>query len=44
MTVEQAFRVYKESKEAQIQQVAQEEYNKGTISKKCYETMMKWDS
>lgn len=42
-TPEQAFRVYKESKEAQIQRVAQEEYNKGTISKKCYEAMMRWE-
>jgi hypothetical protein len=28
---------------AQIQQVAKEEYEKGTISKKCYEAMMKWE-
>lgn len=27
----------------QIQQLAQEEYEKGTISKKCYEAMMKWE-
>lgn len=40
---EEAFGVYKKHKEAHIKQVAQEEYEKGTISKKCYEAMMKWE-
>ena len=42
-TAEEAFGVYKIRKEAYIKQVAQEEYDKGTISKKCYEAMMKWE-
>lgn len=42
-TPEEAFQVYKQHKEAYIKQVAQEEYNKGTISKKCYEAMMRWE-
>lgn len=42
-TPEEAFQVYKQHKEACIKQVAQEEYNKGTISKKCYEAMMRWE-
>jgi hypothetical protein len=41
--LEEAFQAYKQHKEAYIKQVAQEEYNKGTISKKCYEAMMKWE-
>jgi hypothetical protein len=42
-TPQEAFQAYKQHKEAYIKQVAQEEYNKGTISKKCYEAMMKWE-
>jgi hypothetical protein len=42
-TPEGAFSIYKKYKETQIQQVAKEEYEKGTISKKCYEAMMKWE-
>ena len=38
-----AFNAYKYQKEFEIQQVAQEEYKKGTISKKCYEAMMRWE-
>ena len=42
-TPEEAFQVYKQYKETYIKQVAQEEYGKGTISKKCYEAMMRWE-
>ena len=42
-TAIEAFNAYKNQKEFEIKQVAQEEYNKGTISKKCYEAMMKWE-
>lgn len=42
-TPEEAFQFYKGLKEIQIKQVAKEEYEKGTISKKCYEAMMKWE-
>jgi hypothetical protein len=42
-TSEEAFQVYKQHKEAYIKQVAQEEYSKGTISKKCYKAMMRWE-
>ena len=43
-TPEDAFYLgYKPSKENCIKQVAQEEYNKGNITKKCYEAMMKYE-
>ena len=42
-TPEEAFQIYKQYKEAYIKQVTQEEYDKGTISKKCYEAMMRWE-
>lgn len=42
-TPEEAFRVYKKEKESYIKQVAQEEYNKGNITKQCYEAMMKYE-
>lgn len=41
-TLEQTFIAYKEYKENLIKQVAQDEYNKGNITKLCYETMMKY--
>lgn len=41
-TIEQAFQEYKVIKENIIKQVAQEEYNKGNITKKCYDAMMKY--
>lgn len=41
-TPEQAFQAYKKEKESYIKQVAQEEYNKGNITKKCYDAMMKY--
>ena len=34
---------YKPAKENYIKQVAKEEYNKGNITKKCYEAMMKYE-
>lgn len=39
---EEAFLVYKNNKENIIKQVAQEEYKKGTITKRCYEAMMSY--
>lgn len=41
-TPEEAFYVYKEFKENLIKQIAQEEYNKGNITKKCYDAMMNY--
>ena len=42
-TPEDAFYLgYKPSKEAYIKQVAQEEYEKGNITKKCYDAMMEY--
>lgn len=42
-TPEQAFQAYKKYKESYIKQVAQEEYDKGNITKTCYEAMMKYE-
>lgn len=43
-TPEDAFYLgYKPYKEAYIKEIAQEEYNKGNITKKCYEAMMKYE-
>ena len=39
-SVTQAFLAYKKRKEQIIKQVAEQEYNKGNIIKKCYEAMM----
>lgn len=41
-TPEEAFQSYKIYKENLIKQIAQEEYNKGTITKRCYEAMMNY--
>ena len=41
-TIKEAFLDYKECKESYIQQIAQEEYNKGSITKRCYEAMMNY--
>lgn len=41
-TSEEAFLAYKNAKEFHIKQVAQEEYNKGNITKQCYEAMMNY--
>lgn len=41
-TPEEAFCVYKEFKENLIRQIAQEEYDKGNITKKCYDAMMNY--
>lgn len=41
-TIEDAFKVYKDYKENLIKQVAQEEYNKGTITKRCYDAMINY--
>lgn len=37
------FYMYKEYKENVIKQVAQEEYNKGNITKRCYDAMMSYE-
>lgn len=42
-TAEQAFNVYKKAKESYIKQVAQEEYDKGNITKRCYDAMMNYE-
>lgn len=42
-TPEEGFLIYKEYKESYIKQVAQEEYDKGNITKACYEAMMKYE-
>ena len=39
-TPEEAFQAYKSAKESYIKQIAQEEYDKGNITKQCYEAMM----
>lgn len=41
-TIEEAFEFYKQYKEEVIKKVAEEEYTKGTIIKKCYEAMMSY--
>lgn len=41
-TIEEAFQAYKESKESYIQKVAQEEFDKGNITKQCYDAMMNY--
>lgn len=41
-TQEEAFNAYKKAKESYIKQIAQEEYNKGNITKKCYYAMMNY--
>lgn len=40
---EQAFHTYKSHKENSIKQIAQEEYDKGNITKQCYEAMMNYE-
>lgn len=42
-TPEEAFAVYKKEKEREIKQVAQEEFDKGTITKECYEALMNYE-
>lgn len=40
LTIDEAFLAYKNRKEEIIKQVAQEEYNKGNITQKCYNAMI----
>lgn len=42
-TPEQGFLLYKEYKESYIKQVAQEEYDKGNITKRCYDAMINYE-
>lgn len=42
-TLEEAFQVYKTAKENVIKQVAQDEYDKGNITRPCYEAMMNYE-
>ena len=42
-TIEDAFASYKAEKEKVIKQVAQEEFDKGNITKKCYEAMINYE-
>lgn len=42
-TEEEAFYAYKEYKEKVIKRVAQEEYDAGNITKRCYESMMNYE-
>lgn len=39
----ESFNMYKQYKENVIKSIAQEEYNKGNITKKCYDAMMKYE-
>lgn len=41
-TPEKAFQAYKKAKESYIKQVAQEEYDKGNITKQCYNAMLNY--
>lgn len=42
-TPEDAFEQYKKDKEMIIKRVAQDEFSKGTITKQCYDAMMKYE-
>ena len=42
-TPESAFQYYKEKKEKKIKIIAQEEYSKGNITKRCYDAMMSYE-
>ena len=42
-TPKEAFFAYKKAKESYIKQVAQEEYDKGNITKQCYDAMMNYE-
>lgn len=42
-TLEKAFLAYKKRKEEIVKQIAEIEYNKGDITKQCYEAMMKYE-
>lgn len=42
-TINEAFLDYKQYKENIIKEIAQEEYNKGNITKQCYEAMMNYE-
>ena len=42
-TPEEAFEIYKIKKEESIKQIAQEEYDKGNITKRCYNAMMNYE-
>ena len=42
-TPEEAFYVYKDFKEKQIKEIAEEEYSKGTIIKRCYDALMSYE-
>lgn len=42
-TIEEAFNAYKNYKEDKIKRMATEEYNKGIITKQCYEALMKYE-
>lgn len=41
--IEEAFNAYKIAKEKYIKQIAQEEYKKGNIIKRCYDAMMSYE-
>lgn len=41
-SIEEAFIIYKTEKEKIIKQVAQEEYKRGTITRRCYEAMINY--
>ena len=42
LTIEEAFCAYKQYKENLIKQVAQIEFDKGNITKQCYNSMMNY--
>lgn len=43
LTIEEAFAAYKKHKEKVVKQVAEDEYQKGNITKACYEAMMNYE-
>ena len=42
-SIEEAFQVYKQYKEKVIRRIAEEEYDKGNITEKCYNAMMNYE-
>lgn len=42
-TIEEAFSVYKEAKEGYVRKIAQEYYDKGEITKRAYDALMRYD-
>lgn len=43
ITIQDAFNAYKEYKEAIIKRVAKDEFEKGNITKECYDAMLRYE-